>query len=175
MLTDIYVYLGLHVIAREVVFVDIALARLAALGATGAFLLGFELTSWVSYGFALGATLIGAAVLALTRSLRRSVSQEALIGVVYAVAAARAILVLDPARILLPHRPGVSRAHMGNRARNAPGHWLEPGSHSEHPRDAELSPLRPPYGREHHLRLRTRLLGLWAISFFNGGGRTQMS
>ena len=96
-LTGIYAYLGLHVIAREVVFVDIALAQLAALGATGAFLLGFELSSWVSYAFALGATLIGATVLALTRSRRRSVSQEAVIGVVYAVSAAGAILVLDRA------------------------------------------------------------------------------
>lgn len=96
-LTGIYAYLGLHVIAREVVFVDIALAQLAALGATAAFLVGFELSSWVSYGFALGATLIGAAVLALTRSQSRSVSQEAVIGVVYAVSAAGAILVLDRA------------------------------------------------------------------------------
>lgn len=96
-LTGIYAYLGLHVIAREVVFVDIALAQLAALGATAAFLVGFDLASWPSYGFALGATLIGAAVLALTRSPTRSVSQEAVIGVVYAVSAAGAILVLDRA------------------------------------------------------------------------------
>lgn len=96
-LTGIYTYLGLHVITREVVFVDIALAQLASLGATGAFLVGFELSSWVSYGFALGAALIGATVLALTRSPRRSVSQEAVIGVVYAVSAAGAILVVDRA------------------------------------------------------------------------------
>jgi len=96
-LTGIYTYLGLHVIAREVVFVDIALAQLAALGATGAFLLGFDLASWMAYGFALGATFLGAAVLALTRSPRRHVSQEAVIGVVYAVSAAGAILVLDRA------------------------------------------------------------------------------
>ncbi len=96
-LTGIYAYLGLHVILREVVFVDIALAQLAALGATGAFLAGFDLSSWVSYGFALGATLMGAAVLALTRSQKRSVSQEAVIGVVYAVSAAGTVLVIDRA------------------------------------------------------------------------------
>ncbi len=96
-LTGIYAYLGLHVIAREVVFVDIALAQLAALGATSAFLLGFELSSWASYAFALGATVIGAAVLALTRSKQRNVSQEAVIGVVYAVSSAAAILVIDRA------------------------------------------------------------------------------
>jgi zinc/manganese transport system permease protein len=96
-LTGIYAYLGLHVIAREVVFVDIALAQLAALGATGAFLVGFELSSWISYAFALTATLLGAALLALSRSQRRSVSQEAVIGVVYAVAAAGTILVIDRA------------------------------------------------------------------------------
>ena len=42
-LTGIHAYLGFHVIAREVVFVDIALAQIAALGATAAFLLGYEL------------------------------------------------------------------------------------------------------------------------------------
>jgi zinc/manganese transport system permease protein len=93
-LTGIHAYLGLHVVAREVVFVDIALAQIAALGATGAFLVGFELDSAVSYQFGLGATLIGAVVLALSRTRERWVSQEAVIGVVYAVSAAAAVLLL---------------------------------------------------------------------------------
>ncbi len=96
-LTGIHAYLGFHVIAREVVFVDIALAQIAALGATAAFLVGFALESWVSYAFALGATLIGALVLSLTRSRERRVSQEAVIGVVYAVSAAAAVLLVDRA------------------------------------------------------------------------------
>jgi zinc/manganese transport system permease protein len=94
-LTGIHVYLGFHVIAREVVFVDIALAQIAALGATAAFLLGFAIESWQSYGSALGFTLLGALVLAMTRSRERRVSQEAVIGVVYAVSSAAALLLAD--------------------------------------------------------------------------------
>jgi len=96
-LTGIHAYLGVHVLAREVVFVDIALAQIAALGATAAFLLGHETDTWESYTLGLSATLLGALVLALTRSRRRHVSQEAVIGVVYAVSAAAAVLVADRA------------------------------------------------------------------------------
>src|SRR5688572_32177115 len=84
-LTGIHAYLGIHVIAREVVFVDIAMAQIAALGATAAFLFGFELESAVSYATALTFTVLGAGVLAFTRTRGRHVSQEAIIGVVYAV------------------------------------------------------------------------------------------
>ena len=94
-LTGIHAYLGLHVIAREVVFVDIALAQIAALGATAAFLWGYDLDSWGSYVFGLSFTILGASVFALTRSRERRVSQEAVIGVVYAVSAAAAVLVAD--------------------------------------------------------------------------------
>src|SRR6267378_2011225 len=94
-LTGIHAYLGLHVIAREVVFVDIALAQIAALGATAAFLWGYDLDSWGSYGFALSFTILGASVFALTRSRERRVSQEAIIGVVYAVSSAASVLVAD--------------------------------------------------------------------------------
>src|SRR5258705_5079283 len=94
-LTGIHAYLGFHVIAREVVFVDIALAQIAALGATAAFLFGFELEFWESYAFALVFTILGALVLALTRSRERHVSHEAVIGVVYAVSAAGAVLLAD--------------------------------------------------------------------------------
>jgi zinc/manganese transport system permease protein len=96
-LTGIHAYLGLHVIAREVVFVDIALAQVAALGATIAFLAGFPLESGVSYGVGLAATVAGSAVLALTRARDHPVSQEAVVGVVYAVSAAAAVLLVDRA------------------------------------------------------------------------------
>jgi zinc/manganese transport system permease protein len=96
-LTGIHAYLGLHVIAREVVFVDIALAQIAALGAAAAILVGFDVDSHVSYFFALGATVLGALVLAFTRSRERRVSQEAVIGVVYAVSAGAAVLLMDRA------------------------------------------------------------------------------
>ena len=94
-LTGIHAYLGIHVLAREVVFVDIALAQIAALGATTAFVFGFPLESWEAYGFGLAFTILGALVLALTRTRERHVSQEAVIGVVYAVSSAAAVLVAD--------------------------------------------------------------------------------
>src|SRR6059036_4068718 len=96
-LTGIHAYLGVHVLSREVVFVDIALAQIAALGATAAFLLGHEMDTWESYASGLSATLLGALVLSLTRSRRRHVSQEAVIGVVYAVSSAAAVLLSDRA------------------------------------------------------------------------------
>jgi zinc/manganese transport system permease protein len=96
-LTGIHAYLGVHVLAREVVFVDIALAQIAALGATAAFLFGHELETWQSYASGLVATLVGAVVLALTRTRQRHVSQEAIIGVVYAVSSAGAVLLSDRA------------------------------------------------------------------------------
>jgi len=96
-LTGIHAYLGFHVLAREVVFVDIALAQIAALGATAAFLVGFEMDTWESYVSGLFAAILGALVLSVTRSRRRRVSQEAVIGIVYAVSAAAAVLIADRA------------------------------------------------------------------------------
>jgi zinc/manganese transport system permease protein len=96
-LTGIHAYLGVHVLAREVVFVDIAMAQIAALGATIAFLLGYDVDQWESYAYSLTATLLGALVLSITRSRRRNVSQEAVIGIVYAVSSAAAVLVADRA------------------------------------------------------------------------------
>jgi zinc/manganese transport system permease protein len=117
-LTGIHAYLGVHVLAREVVFVDIALAQIAALGATTAFLLGHETDTWPSYAGGLAATVAGALVLALTRSRRHHVSQEAIIGVVYAVSAAAAVLISDRA----PHGAEQVRAMLvGNLLSVRPG------------------------------------------------------
>ncbi len=96
-LTGIHAYLGLHVIERGVIFVDLALAQVAALGATVGFLLGFGLHSTGGYFTALIFTVIGAGVFAMTRARKQVVPQEALIGVVYAVASAASILVLSRA------------------------------------------------------------------------------
>ncbi len=102
-LTGIHAYLGVHVLAREVVFVDIALAQIAALGATAAFLMGYDLETWESYAVGLFATLVGALVLSLTRTRHRHVSQEAVIGVVYAVSSAGAVLLADRAAHGIEH------------------------------------------------------------------------
>jgi zinc/manganese transport system permease protein len=94
-LTGIHNYLGVHVIERKVIFVDLSLAQIAALGATVALLFGFGLHSTVTYWFSLGATFLGAGIFALTRTRREKVPQEAVIGIVYAVSAALAILILS--------------------------------------------------------------------------------
>ena len=96
-LTGIHAYLGLHVIERQVIFVDLALAQIAALGATLGFLWGFGLHSTAGYFTALGFAMVGAATFALTRLRKPIVPQESLIGVVYAVSAAASILVLSRA------------------------------------------------------------------------------
>ncbi len=96
-LTGIHAYLGLHVIERQVIFVDLALAQIAALGATVGFLFGFGLHHGANYLFALGFTFLGAAIFAVTRFREEKVPHEAIIGVVYAVAAAASILVLSRA------------------------------------------------------------------------------
>lgn len=96
-LTGIHAYLGLHVIERKVIFVDLALAQIAALGSTVGFLFGFGLHHSANYLFALGFTFLGAVVFAATRFRKEKVPHEAIIGVVYAVAAAASILVLSRA------------------------------------------------------------------------------
>ena len=96
-LTAIHVYLGLHVLARGVIFVDLALAQVAALGVTIAFLAGHAIQSEAAYWYALAFTLCGAALFAASRTRRAPVPQEAIIGIVYAVSAAAAVLVVDRA------------------------------------------------------------------------------
>jgi zinc/manganese transport system permease protein len=92
----IHSYLGLHVIAREVIFVDLSLAQMAALGSAVAILAGSQPDSRAAFLYALGFTSIGAVVFALTRTEEKGrVPQEAIIGIVYVVASAAAILVAD--------------------------------------------------------------------------------
>ncbi len=94
-LTGIHGYLGVHVVERKVIFVDLALAQIAALGATVAFLFGFDLHGQATYWFSLVATFLGAVVFSLTRTRHEKIPQEAIIGIVYAVSAAIAILILS--------------------------------------------------------------------------------
>jgi zinc/manganese transport system permease protein len=93
-LVGIHSYLGLHVIRRRVIFVDLALAQIAALGTTVAFVFAIDPDSTGAYVFSLLFTLVGAAVFSLTRVRRDKVPQEAVIGLVYALAAAVGILVV---------------------------------------------------------------------------------
>jgi zinc/manganese transport system permease protein len=96
-LTGIHVYLGLHVLARGVIFADLALAQVAALGITVAYLAGHSIQSPAAYWYALAFAVAGAALLAASRTRRATIPQEAIIGIVYVVSAAAAILVVDRA------------------------------------------------------------------------------
>jgi zinc/manganese transport system permease protein len=97
-LTGIHAYLGVHVVERGVIFVDLSLAQIAALGATVAILMPFSggdphhpRVYWVSLGF----TFIGAAVFSMLRSRRARIPQEAIIGICYAVASGATILAMS--------------------------------------------------------------------------------
>jgi zinc/manganese transport system permease protein len=99
-LTGIHAYLGVHVVERGVIFVDLSLAQIAALGATIAILLPFTggdphgpWVYWVSLLF----TFIGAAVFSTIRSQKARIPQEAIIGISYAVASAATILAMSHA------------------------------------------------------------------------------
>jgi zinc/manganese transport system permease protein len=97
-LTGIHAYLGVHVVERGVIFVDLSLAQIAALGTTVALLAGYDVHSGISYFWSLGFTIVGAAIFALTKVKRETrIPQEAIIGIVYAVSAAAAILVMSKA------------------------------------------------------------------------------
>src|SRR5438045_3540061 len=96
-LVGIAAWFGIQVLARKVIFVDLALAQIATLGATAAFMLGHTVQSLATYGYSLGFTLLAAVLLAFTRQWAGRVPQEALIGVIYVVAAAAAILIIDRA------------------------------------------------------------------------------
>src|SRR5215471_11457288 len=96
-LTGIHAYLGVHVVERGVIFVDLALAQIAALGATIAILIGVDPHGEGAYWMSLGFTFIGALIFALVRSRRKRIPVEAFIGITYAVASAAAILAMSKA------------------------------------------------------------------------------
>lgn len=98
-LVGMHGYLGLHVLLRQVIFVDLALAQIAALGTVVAFLLGHEVGSPASFAWSLGAAVVGALIFSLTRTRAHEskVPQEAIIGITYVIASAAALLVADRA------------------------------------------------------------------------------
>jgi len=91
----IHAYLGLHVLRRQIIFADLALAQLSALGATLAFAAGHPPASAGSFAYTLLLTGIGAILLTLSRGLPRRVGQEAFIGILYVVGTAATVLVVD--------------------------------------------------------------------------------
>jgi zinc/manganese transport system permease protein len=94
-IAGIHAYLGFHVVERGVIFVDLALAQVAALGATIGFLFGLDLHDPASHYLSIAAVVLGAGLLALLKAEKRRIPQEAFIGIVYAVSAAAAILIVD--------------------------------------------------------------------------------
>src|SRR6058998_3219263 len=99
-IAGIHAYLGVHVVERGVIFVDLSLAQIAAFGASVGLLLPFTggdphgtWVYWISVGF----TLLGAAIFSTVRSLRARIPQEAIIGISYAVASAATILAMSKA------------------------------------------------------------------------------
>jgi len=96
-LVGIHAYFGIHVLQRGIIFVDLSLAQVAALGTTVAFLFGFPLEGDVGYFFGVGFALIGGGIFAATRTAQHKIPQEAIIGIVYAVATAAAVLAVDRA------------------------------------------------------------------------------
>jgi zinc/manganese transport system permease protein len=96
LLPGLLVYMGLHIVRREIIFVDLALAQISALGICVCIMLGHEARENHTYFWSAGFTLVGAALFALLRgSGKGRVPAEALIGIVYVVAAALSILLLS--------------------------------------------------------------------------------
>jgi zinc/manganese transport system permease protein len=95
-LPPLLVYLGLHVVEREVIFVDLALAQVATLGTCVGLIMGYEFNDRITFWISLGVTFLGAALFSWSRSSRkRPVPQEAIIGITFVVAAAGVILLLS--------------------------------------------------------------------------------
>src|ERR1043166_6700146 len=96
LLPPLLVYLGLHVVKREVIFVDLALAQVATLGTCVALLMGYHFEDRITFVISLAVTFLGAALFSWSRaSEKRPVPQEAIIGITFVVAAAGVILMLS--------------------------------------------------------------------------------
>lgn len=96
-LVGIHCYLGIHVLKREVIFIDLSLAQLAALGYVVGEILGHEMGTTSSYLIALGHTFLGALLFSYCKKIKRKISQESLIGITYAFGSSVVILLLNSA------------------------------------------------------------------------------
>ncbi|MDP6958656.1 MAG: metal ABC transporter permease [Planctomycetota bacterium] len=95
-LTGIHVYFGIHVIGRKVIFVDLALAQIAALGVAFGVFMGYETEHSPGhlYGYSLAFTIVAALVFSITKRKSQEIPHEAIIGITYAVAVAVTMIVL---------------------------------------------------------------------------------
>ena len=97
-IAGIHAYLGLHVVERGVIFVDLSLAQIASLGATLALLVpafGGDPHSPAVYWMSLGFTFIGAAIFSMIKGHKARIPREAIIGISYAVASAAVIVAMS--------------------------------------------------------------------------------
>ena len=95
-LPPLLVYLGLHVVKREVIFVDLALAQVATMGTCVALILGFAFNDLATFWISLAVTFLAAGLFSWSRSVEKhEVPQEAIIGITFVVAAAAVILLLS--------------------------------------------------------------------------------
>ena len=102
-LTGIHAYLGVHVVERGVIFVDLSLAQIAAFGTTIAVLAGFDPHSTAAYWMSLAFTFLGAAIFSSVRLHTSKIPQEAIIGICYAVASAAAIVAMSKSTAQTEH------------------------------------------------------------------------
>lgn len=94
-LVGIHCYLGLHVLRRGIIFIDLSLAQVASLGSTAALLFHLEHSETTTYFISLGFTLGAALLFALGRRVEHLISQEVLIALVYAFSSAMIILLVS--------------------------------------------------------------------------------
>jgi zinc/manganese transport system permease protein len=99
LLAVVFTYFGCHVLKREIIFIDLSLAQLAALGTTLAFVLDLELDSPGSLALSFLFVIAGSAFFSCTKNLSESIPQEAVIGIVYVVSASLALLLASQ----MPH------------------------------------------------------------------------
>ena len=98
-------YLGMHVLKKEVIFIDIAVAQIAAVGSIAAHLaFDVEEETLVAYAFSLGCVVLMAAFYAVVRAKIVQISIEAVIGISYAITAAAGLFLIGIA-------PGHAHAH----------------------------------------------------------------
>ena len=134
-LAGIHAYLGFHIVRRGVLFVDLALAQMAALGVALGIVLGREHDEVGSYLMALGMTFIGAALFAWLRGRARQVPLEAFIGIVFATAQALVFLLRKEGFEVATATDGVAGLAEFDRTGGdivllRPGQYNEPGTYT---------------------------------------------